>query len=62
MTRRSPNGKPTTAKILSALVGTSADQSPGILELHVPLGGTVADVTYGQGVLWRKVPGARIGC
>ena len=29
---------------------------PEILKLHVPLGATVADVTYGLGVFWKEVP------
>ena len=30
-----------------------------ILELHVPKGSSVADVTYGKGVFWRKVARSR---
>jgi DNA modification methylase len=29
---------------------------PRILNLHVPLGSKIADVTWGKGVFWKKVP------
>ena len=41
--------------ILTATVGTNADLIPKILELYVPNGSTIADVTYGKGVFWRNV-------
>jgi tRNA G10 N-methylase Trm11 len=28
---------------------------PHVLQLHVPIGSVVADVTYGKGVFWKKV-------
>lgn len=56
MTRKSPRGKPTTDLVLSARVGGNADVFPDVLRLHVPPGSVVADVTYGKGVFWRKVP------
>lgn len=31
---------------------------PQILDLHVPRGSTVADITYGKGVFWRNVDNA----
>lgn len=40
---------------MSAFVGNNADIFPEILELHVPDGAKIADVTYGKGVFWRKV-------
>lgn len=54
--RKSPDGKTTSDLITSACVGNNADVFPDILKLHVPEGATVADVTYGKGVFWRKVP------
>jgi hypothetical protein len=54
--RRSPKGGATTDLILSARVGGNAEVFPAILALHVPAGGTVADVTYGRGVFWNDVP------
>jgi len=45
--------------ILSAIQGTNADQFPQALELHVPAGAVVADVTYGHGTFWKNVPQSR---
>ncbi len=42
--------------IVSAYQGGNADVFPQILRLHVPEGSTVADVTWGKGVFWSKVP------
>lgn len=54
--RRAPRGSPSTDLVLSVKRGTSADLFPDILRLYVPVGGIVADTTYGQGVFWRQVP------
>src|SRR5437870_6916003 len=54
--RKSPDGIPSTDLTFSASVGTNADVFPSILDLHVPEGSVVADVTYGQGIFWRNVP------
>lgn len=40
---------------MSAHVSGNADVFPQILNLHVPAGSIVADVTWGKGVFWRKV-------
>lgn len=53
--RKSPDGISTTDLTFSAYVGTNAEVFPLILELHVPKGSVVADVTYGQGIFWRRV-------
>lgn len=42
--------------VLSAHVGGNADVFPKVLDLHVPTGSKVADVTYGRGVFWKNVP------
>jgi tRNA G10 N-methylase Trm11 len=42
--------------VLSAHEGTNADLFPKVLDLHVPTGSEVADVTYGKGVFWKNVP------
>ena len=42
--------------VYSAYVGTNADVFPHVVRLHVPRGSTVADVTFGKGVFWRKIP------
>jgi len=55
-TRKPPDGISTTDLILSAHTADNDDVFPHVLQLHVPRGATVADVTYGTGVFWRKVP------
>ncbi len=42
--------------ILTAKVGTNATQFPEILELYVPPGSSVLDMTYGKGTFWKKAP------
>lgn len=54
--RKSPDGVPTNDLVFSAYTGTNDDVFPYILSLYVAPGSTVADVTYGKGVFWRKVP------
>lgn len=54
--RASPRGSATTELIFSSYVGDNSDLFPLILQLHVPKGSIVADVTYGKGVFWRNVP------
>jgi ParB/RepB/Spo0J family partition protein len=44
---------------LSAHVGTNDEVFSEVLDLHVEPGASVADVTYGKGVFWRKVPSAK---
>jgi hypothetical protein len=53
------NGKPTTDLVFSAFVGNNEDIFPQILKLHVPDGSTIADVTWGKGVFWKKVTPGR---
>lgn len=54
--KRSQGGIATSDLVLSAHQAGNADVFPRILKLHVPLGATVADVTYGKGVFWKQVP------
>lgn len=54
--RRSPGGVTTSELICTAHVGTNEELFPLILDLHVPPGSTVADVTYGKGIFWKNVP------
>ncbi len=54
--RKSPDGISTSKLILSAHVATNADVFRQVLKLHVPAGAVVADVTYGKGIFWKKVP------
>lgn len=54
--RRIQNGISTSDVLVSAHIGGNAEIFPKILELHVPEGATIADVTWGKGVFWQKVP------
>lgn len=54
--RKSPDGVATNDLVFSAYVGTSEEVFPHVLSLYVPRGSVVADVTYGQGVFWRRIP------
>lgn len=54
--RRSPNGVATNDLVFSAHVGTNDEVFPHVLSLYVSPGSLVADVTFGKGVFWRKVP------
>lgn len=53
--RKSPQGISTSDVLLSAHFGGNADLFPKILDLHVPRGSVVADVTWGKGVFWKHV-------
>lgn len=54
--RKSPAGKTTSDLIFSAYTATNEEIFPLILQLHVPTGAIVADVTYGKGIFWKNVP------
>lgn len=54
-TGRIANGISTNDLVFSAHHGTNDDVFPEVLKLYVPKGSTVADVTYGKGVFWKKV-------
>jgi len=54
--RKSPAGVPTNDLVFSASLGTNDLVFPDILSLYVPKGSTVADVTHGKGIFWRRVP------
>ncbi len=53
---RVQGGVATSNVIASAHVGGNAEVFPLVLELHVPKGSVVADVTFGKGVFWRHAP------
>ena len=53
---RKQGGIPSTDLVLSARVSGNAEVFADILRLHVPLGSIVADVTYGKGAFWKRVP------
>lgn len=54
--RKSPRGSPTNQLVFSAYSGSNDDLFPRILGLYVAPGSRVADVTYGRGVFWKRVP------
>lgn len=53
--KRIQGGEATTDVILSAGVGGNAEMFAEIAELHLPVGGIIADVTYGKGVFWQNI-------
>lgn len=53
--RKAPDGIATTDLILSSYTEENDVVFEQILALHVPLHSTVADVTYGKGVFWRRI-------
>ena len=57
--RRVAGGVTTSEVVMSAHVAGNADVFPQVLALHVPRGSIVADVTWGKGVFWEKVPHGR---
>lgn len=50
------NGKPTNDLIFSASDESNSKVFPNVLALYVKPGSTVADVTYGKGAFWKKIP------
>ena len=54
--RRCQSGRATSSVVHSSFLGNNEDIFPKILHLHVPKGSVVADVTWGKGVFWNKVP------
>ncbi|MEK7396112.1 MAG: DNA methyltransferase [Candidatus Poribacteria bacterium] len=54
--RKSPDGYSTNELVFSAQQGTNDALFSEIISLYVPDGKTVADITYGKGVFWRRVP------
>jgi len=53
--RKSPDGVVTSDLICTAHVGVNEELFPLILDLHIPPGSVVADVTYGTGIFWKRV-------
>lgn len=54
--KRMRNGVTTSNLVFSAYVSKNAEVFPKVLKLHVPKGSKVADVTFGKGIFWTKVP------
>jgi len=57
--RKSPRGIPTNKLVFSATQGTNDELFPDILALYVSPSSVVADITFGKGVFWRRVPRGR---
>jgi len=57
--RRVRNGKATNDLVFSAYADGNDHVFPKILELYAVGGSVIADVTYGKGVFWRKVPSGK---
>lgn len=53
--RRKQGGVSTSNLVVSSHHGDNSGIFPDILKLHVPVGATVADLTYGRGVFWKNV-------
>jgi hypothetical protein len=54
-TDRVARGVATNDLVFSAHVDTNEAVFPEVLSLYVPTGSSVADVTYGKGVFWKRV-------
>lgn len=54
--RRTQGGTPTNDLVLSAYQANNDAVFPHIMSLYVATGSRVADVTYGKGVFWRRIP------
>jgi len=54
--KRVQGGIASSDVVVSAHIGGNADLFPKILRLHVPRGAKIADITWGLGVFWKKVP------
>lgn len=57
--KRVAGGIATSDVTVSAYVSGNADVFPLILDLHVPDGSKIADVTWGKGVFWHHVDKTR---
>ena len=57
--KRVQGGIASTDVVMSAFMSGNADVFPQILNLHVPDGAKIADVTYGGGVFWKHVDMSR---
>jgi hypothetical protein len=54
--RKSPAGFTTNDLIFSSYQGTNDEVLPNVLALYVASGSTVADVAFGKGVFWKRIP------
>ncbi len=54
--RRVQGGVASSDVVVSATVAGNAEVFSQVVALHVPKGAVIADVTWGKGVFWQKVP------
>lgn len=54
--RKSPAGVTTNDLVFTAHQTGNEQVFPQILSLYVPIGSSIADVTYGRGIFWKRVP------
>lgn len=54
-TTRVARGVATNDLVFSASMGTNDEVFPEVLSLYVQPGSKIADITFGQGVFWKKV-------
>jgi hypothetical protein len=54
--KRKQGGESTSDLVMSSYMAGNADVFPEILNLHVPEGAIIADVTWGKGVFWKNIP------
>jgi len=59
--RKSPAGISTNQLVFTAYQGTNEDVFPQVISLYVAPGRTVADVTYGKGVFWKRAQTCFLG-
>lgn len=57
--RKSPSGRPTNDLLFTAYQAGNDEVFPHVLSLYVPSGSVVADVTYGRGIFWKRIPVGR---
>jgi hypothetical protein len=60
--RKSPRGIATNDLIFSAYMDGNSLIFSRILDLYVPAGSTIADITYGNGVFWKYVDIKKYRC
>jgi len=53
--KRVQGGISTSNVVMSAHISGNSDVFKQILDLHVPIGAKIADVTYGNGIFWKNV-------
>ena len=56
MTKRTQSGVATNDLVMSAYQANNDLVFPHVMSLYVAPGSKVADVTFGKGVFWRKIP------